>query len=130
DVFDREAMPPDGVNQLVDLVARIDHHRFARLLAAEDVAVLEEWLDGAGFQDHARRILHLSQFPGLLRLPGHERDHYLSTDRTSPSERPGCGGKAPAYLDRQPTAGMDELRPPDRRRGARHAGSWRLFLGG
>ena len=38
--------------QLLDLVAGIDEHGLAGVLAADDVAVLEEGPDGRTFQDH------------------------------------------------------------------------------
>ncbi len=53
DVSDRQA----GVRsiddeQLVDLVAGVDEHAFPSVLAADDIAVLEERSDGARLEQH------------------------------------------------------------------------------
>ena len=42
----------DSAHQLVDLVAGIDDHRFARPLAADDEAVLVEGRDGPNLEKH------------------------------------------------------------------------------
>ena len=52
DVADLEPVRLHGLEQLVDFVAGIDHHRLAGFLAADDEAVLEEGVDSAGLENH------------------------------------------------------------------------------
>ena len=52
DVRDLQLLRANEVQQLLDLVARIDEHGLAGALAADDVAILEERPDGRAFQDH------------------------------------------------------------------------------
>ena len=41
-----------GFEQLVNLVAGVDHHRVAGFFAADDVSVLEEGVDSADLENH------------------------------------------------------------------------------
>ena len=52
DIAHLEPVRLHGVQQLVDLVTRIDHDRVAGLGAADDVAVLVEGVDGADLENH------------------------------------------------------------------------------
>ena len=53
DVADLEVVRLHRLEQLVDLVAGVDDHGVARLVAANDVAVLEERVDGADLENHS-----------------------------------------------------------------------------
>jgi hypothetical protein len=57
DVRDGELVAADGVQQLIDLVARIDHDAFACVFTAEHETVLEEGLDGPTFENHRCSVL-------------------------------------------------------------------------
>ena len=47
-----QPVPVENFLDALDVVARINHHRFARLLVAEDRAVAGEHADGNDFVNH------------------------------------------------------------------------------
>ena len=64
DVLDRQPVQRHCVEQIVHLVAGVDHDALTRLLAADHVAVLEERRDGPGLENHHGRILHAEPIDG------------------------------------------------------------------
>ena len=52
DLFDLKIMFAQNFEDVLDFVARIDHHGFARILVAHDRTVALERADGEDFVDH------------------------------------------------------------------------------